>query len=326
MISDIKKPNNPLQPIHRLKAAVLLPLVLLCALFTDSMATQAFGGERSQAPKPFVVWTHSDIQPRSSQEKQNYLTALRDIRDSMATPDMAVFGGDIVQHSHFREMFLWFMDVRKILPIREWYEIAGNHEWRAINEYRTIVRRDLRYAVQKGNILFLFMSNEEAGRRTHISDDTFRWWEEKVRTGSGNIIITVTHGNLEGSGLISSSLERLTVINSERFRKVLRRHRVDIWISGHSHFPGWMPKMHYRNNDLGGTVFIDTGAIRRDFMTSIESRLLFLTPGSDTAILRYRDHLHRNYFTVSGYRIPLSHPFIPDSASKSVSAGSAIVK
>jgi hypothetical protein len=244
----------------------------------------------------------------------------------MATPDMAVFGGDIVQHSHFREMFLWFMEVRKILPVREWYEIAGNHEWRAINEYRTIVRSDLRYAVQKGNILFLLMSNEEAGRRSHISDDTFRWWEEKVRTGSGNIIITVTHGNLEGSGLISSSLERLTIINSERFRKVLRQHRVDIWISGHSHFPGWMPKMHYRNDDLGGTVFIDTGAIRRDFMTSIESRLLFFTPGSATAILRYRDHLHRSYFTTSGYRIPLSHPFIPGSASKSVSADSAVMK
>lgn len=293
---------------HAARRAAFI-LLLFLPVLPGSPEGPLYGGDTIIPPKQFIVWAHSDIQPRNEQEKEYYITALRDVRDNIVIPDIAVFGGDIVQHSRYRSMFRWFMEVRKTVPVKEWYEIAGNHEWRAIDDYRGIVRRDLHYAVRKGNILFLFMSNEGPGRRSFISDDTFRWWEEKVRTGGNNIIITVTHGNLEESGLISSNLERLTIINSERFRKVLRRHKVDLWISGHSHFPGWMPKMHYRNDDLGGTVFIDTGSIRRDFMTSVESRFLFFTPGSDTAILRYRDHLHQNYFTFSGYRIPLSHRF-----------------
>ncbi len=305
---------------------VIVPVIGILCILTGGIRDDAYSGVHDISPKPFVVWAHSDIQPRSEKEKRNYIIALKDIRDNTATPDMALFGGDIVQHSHFRNMFLWFMKVRKTVPVTEWYEIAGNHEWRAINDYRSIVRRDLHYAVRKGNILFLLMSNEEPGRRSFISDDTFRWWENMVRTGGDSIIITVTHGNLEGSGLISSNLERLTIIISERFRKVLRQHKVDMWISGHSHFPGWMPNMHYRNENLGGTVFIDTGAIRRDFMTSIESRMLFFTPGRATAILRYRDHLHQNYFNIKGYSIPLSHPFIPDHHPGAGSSGTAAVK
>ncbi len=297
----------------RFSAKIALPALLFAAVAFCAVLMQGIPGSPqprgASQGEPLLVWAHSDIQPRNENEKRTYEAAVRDMRDLNPRPGMALFAGDIVQFSNFRPVFTWFLKTRAAAGIPEWYEIAGNHEWRAIEMYKRLVRSDLHYSVRKGNVLFIFMSNERYGRRTFISDGTFRWWENLVRANQDKIIVTVTHGTLEGNGLTAANLERLCITDSRRFRDVLRHQKVDIWISGHSHFPGWLPRMHHRNEYLGGTVFIDLGAVRLDLLATSESRMLEFRPGSDTAILRYRDHVNRAWF--GQYGIHLSRPYIP---------------
>lgn len=256
----------------------------------------------------FIIWSLSDIQPRSENEKKHYETAIDDTGRNLSGINMTLCAGDIVQKSDFDEIFKWYSANKKKLKINEWFEIAGNHEWRAIDLYRKYINDRLYYSVEKGNLLILLMSNEASGRKTFISDKTFRWWEDMVKKNQDKIIITVTHGALEGSGLAASRFDRLTITDSERFAGVLKNNRVDIWISGHSHFPGWFPRMEVTNSDLGGTTFIDNGAIRNDFYTGIESQLLYFTEGSSSAIMKRRGHKSEKFLS-ENFIIPLSHPF-----------------
>jgi hypothetical protein len=151
------------------------------------------------------------------------------------------------------------------------------------------------------------ISNERPGKQTYISDETFQWWEDLVINNQDKIIITVTHGALEGSGIAASHLERLVIKDSERFSNVLKKYKVDIWISGHSHFPGWFPKMYLTNKNFGGTTFVDLGAIRKDFLTGSESRIFYFQPGSSIALMKTRNHYDRK-FNSDNFLIPLSHP------------------
>ncbi len=70
---------------------VIVPVIGILCVFTGCMQNNAHSSENDIAPKPFVVWAHSDIQPRSENEKNNYIIALKDIRDNMAPPDMALY-------------------------------------------------------------------------------------------------------------------------------------------------------------------------------------------------------------------------------------------
>ncbi len=293
----------------------LLKFIILFSIFLlscfKSIKTDYIKDTSTDRSNYLTIWAHSDIQPRNENEKNNYETALKDIKENFPNTDIAIFGGDIVQHSDFEEIFLWYNSQKQKIHIPEWLEIAGNHDWRAIDLYKKYIRNELNYKSQKGNIIFILMSNERYGRKTFISDATFNWWKSIVISNQDKIIITVTHGNLDGSGLISSNLDRLNIINSSRFIEVLKTYRVDIWISGHSHFPGWMPDMHNINSELRGICFIDTGSIRDEGITGLESRLLVFKSGSDIAVLYYRDHTDKKNISGEGYNINLSHPYRP---------------
>lgn len=269
--------------------------------------TVSVRGENSGA-REFIIWSHSDIQPRSEDEKSHYEKTVEDVSGNFTSIDMALFAGDIVQKSHFKEIYLWYLNTRSGAPVKEWLDIAGNHEWRAIDLYKQHINKNLYYSVERGNLLILMMSNEKEGRQTWISHSTFKWWEEMVVNNQDKIIITVTHATLEGNGLSASKLDRLKIADSGRFREVLKKYRVDIWISGHSHIPGWMPGTETTNAKLGGTTFIDNGGIRDDFMTTIESRFIYFSEGSDKAVMKKRNHKSGRFYS-GDFIIPLSKPF-----------------
>jgi hypothetical protein len=286
--------------------------IIFLLIFTISAVSCIIGTVSAKGESPggseFLIWSHSDIQPRSEGEKSHYETAVIDVKNNFPSIDMALFAGDIVQKSHFEEIYLWYLETRKNAPVKEWFDIAGNHEWRAIDLYKKHINKNLYYSVERGNLLILMMSNEMRERRTFLSDETFKWWEGMVKNNQDKIIITVTHGVLKGNGLAASRLDRLRIIDSERFRKVLQKYRVDIWISGHSHFPGLLPGSEVTNAELGGTTFIDNGGIRDDFMTTIESRFIYFREGSDKAVMKKRNHRSGRFYS-NDFIIPLAHPF-----------------
>jgi predicted phosphodiesterase len=282
-----------------LRIILFMTLILSCAGSTK---------ENLYDNNSFIIWAHSDVQPRSPGEKSYYENAVNDITAILKRIDIALFAGDIVQHSDFEETYRWFLETRGKAPVHEWHEIAGNHDWRAIDLYRKHVRKDLHYSVKKGNLLILMMSNESPGRQTYISDVTFRWWRNLVINNQDKIIITVTHGALEGSGITASYLDRLIIKDSKRFTETLKKYRVDLWLSGHSHLPGWIPNMQKINKDYGNTVFIDMGAIREDFMTDSESLLIIFRDGSSYAIIKRRNHSSCKYIN-GDFIFQLPHPF-----------------
>jgi len=241
---------------------------------------------------PFVIWAHSDIQPKKNNHINDYIAAVDDIASEFNYIDIAITAGDIVEKKKADHIYRAYLKTRKKINAGGWFEIAGNHEWRNVEAYKEIINKNLHYSVRTGNLLLIFMSNSERGQMTVIPDHIFEWWKKKVTENQDRIIITVTHASLKHSGLIQSKmgLKRQFIKKSKRFEKVLKKYRVDLWISGHSHFPGYLPYTDYKNDKLGGTVFIDIGAIRKDFMAGIESRLLYLYPGSDRLIIKHRDH------------------------------------
>jgi predicted phosphodiesterase len=283
--------------------------VISAALLAISCGSETFNiRANDKEDNYFIIWSHSDIQPRSDSEKTHYETAVNDVSNNFKSIDMALFAGDIVQKSKFEEIFNWYLDTRSKAPVKEWYDIAGNHEWRAIELYKKMINKNLYYSIERGNILILMISNEQKGRKTFVSDETFRWWAEKVKKNQDKIIITVTHGVLPKNGLAAAKLDRLSIDKPQRFQEILKKYRVDIWISGHSHFPSWLPGTVNTNKNPGGTTFVDNGAIRDDFMTTIESRFLIFREGENSAVLKTRDH-NSGRFRSGDYFIPLSHPF-----------------
>lgn len=264
----------------------------------------------------FIIWSHSDIQPRNNAGKIHYETAVNDTINLFSSIDIALCAGDIVQKYEFEEIFRWYLDTREKAPVKEWFDIAGNHEWRCIELYRKMINKNLNYSIERGNILILMMSNEQKGRKTILSDETFNWWAKEIKSNQDKIIITVTHGALPGSGLTAAKLNRLSIENPQRFLEILKKYRVDIWISGHSHFPAWLPGTVITNSNLGGTTFVDNGAIRKDFMTPIQSRFIIFKEGSKSAMLKTRNHSSEK-FRSKDYTIPLKHPFQKNKLLKS---------
>lgn len=294
-----------------MKRIISICIFILLFIFSCSHNIKEFSRDQYS----YIIWAHSDVQPRSPAEKIYYENAVKDMAENFKTIDMALFAGDIVQFSNFKEIFEWYLNTRKKAPVKEWYEIAGNHEWRSIDLYKRLINPHLHYSVTRGNLLILMISNEKWGRPTYISEETFEWWRNLVINNQDKIIITVTHGTLQGNGLLASNLNRLIIERSDRFADILKKYRVDIWISGHSHLPYWLPKMHLTNENLGGTTFIDLGAIREDFLTSSESRILFFEQGSSVALMKIRDHSEKKYKS-DNIIIPLSHPFLTGISGK----------
>ncbi len=285
-------------------------IILITALFLIiSCGHKTFSiRENEKRDDYFIIWSFSDIQPRNNAEKIHYKIAVDDTSSIFSSIDIALCAGDIVQKSEFEEIFNWYLDTRSKAPVKEWFDIAGNHEWRCIDLYKKMINENLNYSIERGNILILMMSNEQRGRKTILSDQTFNWWAKKIQDNQDKIIITVTHGALPGSGLTAGKIDRLSIENPERFQKVLKKYNMDIWISGHSHIPAWIPGTMVINSRLGGTTFIDNGAIRKDFLTSIQSRFLIFREGNKSVQLKTRNHSSRK-FKSRDYIIPVKHHF-----------------
>jgi predicted phosphodiesterase len=258
------------------------------------------------------IWAHSDIQPRNKSEGINYEKAIKDITQNVKDVTIAIVAGDIVQRRHSSHIYEWFLELRNQAGIRYWYEIAGNHEAKNLTNYHKYLRKPLHYSVQVGNIVFLFLSDEIDSPPTEISEKAFQWWREKVIKNQHNIIITVTHGLLQQSNLLGTTLSKMLIGDSERFVEVLKKYRVDIWISGHTHLPHYLPGKSMVSHELKGTLFIDVSAIRKDLFTDIESSILTFMKNSRHVLIQSRNHEKQQYNRSLDLFHQLSHPFIWD--------------
>ena len=292
---------------------IIIILILLLFNCTSQGETDT---DNIKGIRPFIIWSHSDIQPKKNSHLKNFSEAVKDVSSNIDIINIAITAGDIVEKKKSAEIYKGYLKTRQILKNASWFTIAGNHEAKDITAYQNLITPDLHYSVKAGNILIIFLSNSEKGQMTVIPDRVIEWWKRKVIENQDKIIITVTHASLENSGLLQSrlGLKRQFIKNSKLFEDILKKYTVDLWISGHSHFPGFLPYTIYKNDKLNGTVFIDNGAIREDTISGMESRILYLYPESNKIIIRHRDHKSKTFSNMNEKEYKHSKKFsIPDN-------------
>ncbi len=263
------------------------------------------------------IWALSDIQPRTDWEKAHFLEAVDDVNRNVPGIDLAVVAGDLVNRPS-RARYEWYLATRGSSYIEHWYEIAGNHDIKSDDGalYRKLVQTRMHYSFAVEGLLFIMMSDEVPGAPTDISDETFRWWKRLVEENQDKIIVVVTHAPLEGSRIPLSQVGRRQIRDSERFRRVLRSKRVDLWLNGHNHVPHWFPYDVSRVDELGGTVFVNVSAIRKEFMKHSESRILEFRCGSGQVVIRSRDHTEERFNDRLERRYDLSKPLRCDGTAE----------
>lgn len=277
----------------------LFHIIILSACSLDKPLNSEMNEVISGAPqKSLEIWTLSDIQPKNDEQKEDFQNAIEDINKNIRDIDFAVVLGDIVNDAE-EEDFDWYLSTKPSSYVKEWYEIAGNHDMK-LNRgegYKKKIRKDFYYSVLQGNILFIFMSNEARGKPTYISDETFNWWRNLVVNNQDKIIVVVTHAPLDGSGISFSSMSDRQVIDSERFTGVLKDYRADMWLSGHLHLPHSFTNNIVVKKEYHGTIFVNISSIRTELwgLKDSESRIITFACGSDKVFIRSRNHNKERY-------------------------------
>ncbi len=273
-------------------------LILLFLIQSSCYIGYTSGEELTQAnwfdsKNTLTLWALADIQPTNRGHEEAFEIAITDINDNVPNVDLAIVAGDIVNQSD-EETFDWYVRTRDNSYIQEWYEIIGNHDLKTDmgQLFREKLREETNYSVLKGNILFIFMSDSQRGKATEISKEIFNWWKDLVVNNRDKIIVVTTHAPLEDSGIPFSSFRDRQVIDSERFTQVLKKYRVDLWLSGHLHLPHGMMNNIVEKDKYEGTIFVHISSIRPEIMglKESESRLLTFACGSDKVLIRVRNH------------------------------------
>jgi len=282
----------------------LIPLLLLLIIKLTACQVGPSTGKELVAADWYVpdetltVWALSDTHIKDEKHIKPFRRAVQDVNDNIPGVDMAINSGDVV-HFPTEESYDLYIKTRDGSYIKEWHEIIGNHDYKTDKGkiFQAKLKEKPNYTVEKGNILFIFMSNEDRGKATVITDETFEWWKDLVVKNQDKIIVTVTHAPLDGSGITFSGLKARQIVDSKRFREVLKQYKVDAWLSGHLHLPQELFGTIVKQKKLNGTVFIEISSIRPDLggLKESQSRVLTFACGSDKMLVRSRNHERRFY-------------------------------
>jgi predicted MPP superfamily phosphohydrolase len=259
--------------------------------------------------KKLVVWMLSDIHYKNEGYSGVFEAAIQDINENIGPVDMAVMAGDLLQSRSPASAFESFLQARNRAKVSEWYEIAGNHDVRSGTLFYEYFKKPPYYAVETGNLLFLFLSDQSVSSRTDISDEAFFWWRNMVEGNRDRIIITVSHAQLAGSGLLGSSVSSRVIHRSSRFENVLNNENVALWISGHCHLPQRLSGTMSVRKNLGGTCFINVSSISNELLLDSESKIVYFQDGSDIVWIRSRNHTQKKFNTALDVPLLLKQPF-----------------
>jgi len=241
----------------------------------------------------FKIWALADIQPKDAADRTKFEDDVIDVNRNVDNIDIAVVAGDIASKPD-KEVYEWYNNVKNSSYIKNWYEIAGNHDLKYDDGelFSRMVHEKTNYSARFGNILIIFMSDSQQGKPTEISNKTFEWWKELVKKNQDKIIIVVTHAPLEGSSIPFSSFHDRQITKSKRFVKVLKNYNVDLWLSGHLHLPQAFINTVVKKPGFADTIFVHISSIRTELLglKNSESRFITFFCGSNKIRVESRDH------------------------------------
>ena len=288
--------------------------LLLVLVFLGGCGTPPSGnlpkGPEAEGGRTFVVWMLSDIQPPTKAERRLFEQAINDVNAGVAQVDMAVIAGDLLKSRSRDEAFVWFGKTRDRSKVRHWFEIAGNHDVRSEPIFSRYFPRPAAYGVEVGNLLLLLLADTEPSSATEIPDAAFGWWRDMVTGNQQRLILTVTHGQLQNSGLPASFVASRQIVGSERFEKVLRQTPVAVWASGHTHLPHGLPGTINVEEALGSTCFVNVSSIDTGPFMDSQSRFFIFREGSDKLLIRSRNHSSGSFDENLDFVLTLAHPFV----------------
>ena len=282
--------------------------IAFLAIFALSCARKLITDDYSPRETSLIIWAHADIQPYNLDEKDQYEIAMKDIRNMPFVPDMAIIAGDLVHKRDSQQYWDWMNILRSESGIPVWFEIAGNHDQNNPAAYLENSGKPWHYAVRSGNILFIFLSDEVRSAVTDISDGVFEWWKDLVINNQDLIIVTITHAALKQSRLLSTLNSTMCIKDSERFWEVIKKYRVDLWISAHTHLPNYLP-IKTSTRRKSGTFFLDISSIHKHIASPIESWILIFKDGSRSLLCLSRNHEKGKFYGTS-FKLNLPMPFI----------------
>lgn len=275
----------------------LLPLIIFAPLVFSSCAGKPFPHGIFDREDVFKVWALADTQTFKPSHRRAFENAVSDMNRSTRNVHMAIVAGDIVDYAS-EEVFDWYIGAREKSYIKLWKEIAGNHDRKP--DGGALFREKIGVFHQtflRGNILFIFLSDEDRSKPTVISDRMFEWWRETVENNRDKIIVTVTHAPIEESFILLSGQRARQIARSERFAETLKKEKVDLWLSGHLHIPHFFPSTVTKKENLNGTVFVHISSIRPDIggFKHPESRFLAFYCGTNKVSVFSRNHKKRKW-------------------------------
>lgn len=288
-------------------------LLFLLSIFSIGIVFPPTEINATNPDNELKMWMLSDIQPRKKSERKDFERAIKDINKNVKDIDFAIVAGDIVDRTT-NSSFDWYIDTRNKSYIKKWYEIAGNHDLKPDEGllFKEKLNENLNYSIIRNNLLIILMSDEKRSSATDISDDTFEWWKELVVQNQDKIIIVVTHAPLNGSGITFSSFERRHIIDSKRFRKVLNKYGVDLWISGHLHIPHSIKNNLTNRPEYNNTVFLNISSVRTELLgfKDSESFIISLKCGSNILDIKSRNHTKAKYNSNQIYNYRLGKNYL----------------
>ncbi len=237
-----------------------IPLLILLIFTIASCHVGSLSGKELTEADWFVpeetltVWALSDTHIKNEKHMKPFRNAVEDVNDNVPDVDMAINAGDVADFPTV-ESYDLYIKARDGSYIKEWYEIIGNHDYKT--DKGNIFRKKLRgggdghYTVEKGNILFIFLSNEDRGKATVITDETFEWWKDLVIKNQDKIIVVTSHAPLQGSGIMFSAIDERQITDSKRFREVLKEIQSRYMALGPPPYPPVAAGHHRHTGGLG---------------------------------------------------------------------------
>lgn len=250
-------------------------------------------------PEATRFWFISDTHLSTTNAKTNFETAIADIESLSPFPSLMACIGDLVDDYGNADEFDDYNEAEATSSIVKKEHLAGNHDGDGIDYsvYKDKIDSRTYYTQTVGNVLLIFMSDENSDTDGDISDTVFNWWKTQVSENQDKIIFVFTHqplydtvGTTCGHDWCDSTFTYIT--NSSRFTDLIgtEGYRVDIWFCGHNHRITYNCAEQSDAVIKNGCVFVNCVALTTHNHPNSESRVVDLWDGSTTCVIRLRDH------------------------------------
>jgi len=273
---------------------VILSLIILIIKFNDIKLFLYLNDYNGNAQNYKTIWALSDLHIDDKQ-KLYFKNAVHDISTVFRKIDIALVAGDIIDYKNSERFLKYYVSIKRSSSIKKWYEISGNHDNYDIINFRKYIKKPRYYSIVTGNILLLFLSDENWKNETFISKKSFNWWKSKVINNQDKVIITVTHGFLIESGLSGKEVVD-QIKDSKRFIDVLKKYKVDLWINGHLHISHkWAGSRIKTVKSLNNTNFLNVASLENSKYIPSNSCILLVKNNDDKILVISRNHFEKNY-------------------------------